>query len=161
MEGFIKLHRKIIDWEWYNDTKKFKVFLHLLLTANYEDKEWHGIKVKRGQRVISIRKFAEEVNLSVKELRGTLGALKRTHELDINGHTTYTLVTIVNYEKYQLNENEKGTQRAQIWAQKGHTNGQLLKNKEDKNKEIYKEINRQKMYLVDDRKKDLDNVYEN
>lgn len=157
MEGFIKLHRKILDWEWYDDTNVKIVFLHLLLTANYEDKDWHGINIKRGQRIISLNGLAEETRLSLKQVRLALDKLNRTNEVITKGHSTYTLVTIVNYEKYQINEAEKGKQRASDRANEG----QQHKNIKNKEKEIYKEINRQKMYLVDDRKKDLDNVYEN
>lgn len=49
MSGWIKLHRKITEWEWYSDANTFRVFMHLLLTANYEDKRWRNIDVKRGQ----------------------------------------------------------------------------------------------------------------
>ena len=42
MEGWIKLHRQILDWEWYDDINVKVLFLHLLLTANYEDKKWQG-----------------------------------------------------------------------------------------------------------------------
>ena len=34
-EGFINLHRKILDWEWYDDINVFRVFTHLLLTVNW------------------------------------------------------------------------------------------------------------------------------
>lgn len=40
MDGWIKLHRKLINWEWYQDTNVKVVFLHLLLIANHEDKKW-------------------------------------------------------------------------------------------------------------------------
>ena len=33
MSGWIKLHRKITEWEWYSDANTFRVFMHLLLTA--------------------------------------------------------------------------------------------------------------------------------
>lgn len=37
--GWIKLHRKFTDWEWYHDRKVKEVFLHLLLKANYQEKK--------------------------------------------------------------------------------------------------------------------------
>ena len=42
MEGWIKVHRKLVDWEWYNDINVKVVFLHLLLTANHKEKQWKG-----------------------------------------------------------------------------------------------------------------------
>ena len=35
-DGFIKLHRKIVDWEWYDDiNRNFRFIYHLLLKANF------------------------------------------------------------------------------------------------------------------------------
>ena len=42
--GFIKIHRSLLEWEWYQDTNTKTVFIHLLLTANYKDKNWKGNK---------------------------------------------------------------------------------------------------------------------
>ena len=41
--GYIQLYRSILDWEWYHDMTTKSVFLHLLLTANYEPQKWRGM----------------------------------------------------------------------------------------------------------------------
>ena len=46
MNGWIKLHRKITEWEWYTDRNTLAVFLHLLIMANIEDKKYRGYDVK-------------------------------------------------------------------------------------------------------------------
>lgn len=38
MEGWISLYRKILNWEWYSDANTFRLFIHLLLQANHEEK---------------------------------------------------------------------------------------------------------------------------
>ena len=85
MEGWIKLHRKMINWEWYNDINVKVVFLHLLLTANHEDKKWQGIEIKRGQKITSLSHLAEETKLSVKQIRNVLNKLKSTGEITSKG----------------------------------------------------------------------------
>ena len=40
--GFVKLHRSLLKWEWYDDLNTFKLFMHLLLTVNYYDRQWRG-----------------------------------------------------------------------------------------------------------------------
>ena len=50
--GFILLHRSILRWEWYGDLNTARLFIHLLLTVNYEPQRWQGIAVERGQRVL-------------------------------------------------------------------------------------------------------------
>lgn len=34
--GFIALHRSLLKWEWYTDENTKALFIHLLLTVNYE-----------------------------------------------------------------------------------------------------------------------------
>lgn len=46
MEGYITIHRKIVDWEWYKDIPTRVLFEHLLLTANWKDKKWHRYSCK-------------------------------------------------------------------------------------------------------------------
>ena len=98
---FIKLYEKMTEWEWYDDTPTLKVFLHLLLTANWKSTRWHGIEIKRGQRVISFRGLAKETNLSEQQVRTAIAHLKSTHEITQVSTHHYTTVTIENYEKYQ------------------------------------------------------------
>lgn len=113
--GYIKLHRSILDWDWYDDPNTKIVFLHLLLTVNIADAQWHGITVKRGSRVSSFRKLAEETNLSVKQVRTAINHLKRTQEVAHLSHGEFSVFSINNYEKFQ------GV--AQQPAQEGHTKG--------------------------------------
>ena len=109
MSGWIKLHRKFLDWEWYNDANTKHVFLHLLLTANTEDKKWQGIVVKRGQVVISLRKLANTLGIGVRSLRTALRNLEATHEATQQTTHRFTLITICKYECYQSQENAADT----------------------------------------------------
>ena len=47
-QGFILLHRKLLEWEWYTDHNTKMVFIHCLLKANFEKKEWRGVVIERG-----------------------------------------------------------------------------------------------------------------
>lgn len=108
MEGWIKIHRKMIEWEWYNDINTKVVFLHLLLTANHKAQKWRGIVIERGQKLTSLSHLAKETKLSVKQVRVALNKLKTTSEVAIETTSKYTLITIEKYNDYQVNENEKG-----------------------------------------------------
>lgn len=77
-EGFINLHRKILDWEWYDDINVFRVFTHLLLTVNWTPAKWHGIEILPGQRITSREILATETGLSVRQIRTALEKLKKT-----------------------------------------------------------------------------------
>src|SRR3990167_7635558 len=49
--GYFPLWRKIVDWGWYKEGNTARVFLHLLLMANFADKHYLGHIIKRGQCV--------------------------------------------------------------------------------------------------------------
>lgn len=99
--GFISLWRSILDWEWYDDIPTTRLYIHLLLTANYEDKEWHGIIVKRGSRVSSLEVLSNETNLTIQQLRTALKHLEKTGELTRLKYAKFTVFALNNYCKYQ------------------------------------------------------------
>lgn len=89
MEGFITLHRKIMKWEWYKDVPTKVLFLHLLLNANYEEKKWRGLIIKRGQLVTSLNHLSEETGLTKQQVRTALCKLEATQEITRSvTHTT-------------------------------------------------------------------------
>ncbi len=71
MSGWIKLHRKFLDWEWFNKSESVHLFLYMLLKANHKDGKWQGIDVKRGQFISSLGNISNATGLSI-QLRTTI-----------------------------------------------------------------------------------------
>lgn len=139
--GWIKLHRKIIDWEWFTCSATFHLFVYLLIKANTEDKRWKGMIIKRGQHVTSVATICEETGLTTRQVRTSLERLKATNEVTSKTTNRFTLITICKYESYQLTEgNERQTERQakRQTRDKQETNKRQqlknIRNKEDKNK---------------------------
>lgn len=105
MEGWIKIHRGLLDWEWYSDTNCVRLALHLLLKANFQTRRWRGITVGRGQLVTSRAALARETGLSEREVRTAVSKLERSDFLTCRATSSYTVVTICNYERYQSSDN--------------------------------------------------------
>ncbi len=101
MRGWIKLHRKMTEWEWYKDVNTFKLFIHCLLIANRECKKWQGMEIKRGQFVRSVAHLSEECGLSVSEVRTAIKHLELTNELARSKNGKYVVFTVLSYDKYQ------------------------------------------------------------
>ena len=104
MNGWIKLHRKITEWEWYTDRNTLAVFLHLLIMANIEDKKYRGYDVKRGECIIGRHRLAEDLNMSEQNVRTAINHLLLTNEITIKTTNQFTIVTICNYNSYQVVE---------------------------------------------------------
>lgn len=107
MEGWIKIHRGLLDWEWYSDTNCVRLALHLLLKANFQTRRWRGITVGRGQLVTSRAALARETGLSEREVRTAVSKLERSDFLTCRATSSYTVVTICNYERYQSSDNSE------------------------------------------------------
>jgi hypothetical protein len=107
MIGFIKLNRQILNWEWYDDIPIRLTFFHLLLKANWEDKNWKGIEIKRGQILTGSIETPKEIGITRPQFRRAIKLLKRTNEITTKATNKNTLVTIVNYDKFQDSEKEK------------------------------------------------------
>ena len=140
VKGFVKIDRKITKWRWYKDTSTFKIFLHLILTANYEDREFEDIVIKRGQRVASIRSLAAESGLTEKNVRTAIKHLKATGEVASLPTPKYTVFTVVNYEKYQIVANKV--------ANEGRTGGEQVANEGQQCKKDIIKIKKDKEYTV-------------
>ena len=105
-QGWIKLHRQILEWEWYSDNNCFRLFLHLLLKANHKEKRFKGIELKVGSIVTSRDLLARETGLSSQQIRTALTKLISTNEITSKTSSQGTIIQIVSYEKYQVPTNE-------------------------------------------------------
>ena len=96
-KGFVKFDRKITSWRWYCDANTARLFFHLVITANYKDRYFEDVVVKRGQRIVTISGLAKELNLSERNIRTALNHLKTTGEVTNRSTSKYTVITINNY----------------------------------------------------------------
>lgn len=134
MEGWIKIHRQILNWEWYKDINVKILFIHLLLTANHQEKNWKGQLVKRGQKLTSLQHLANETGLTLQQTRTALIKLKSTGEIAYTTTNKYTLVTIAKYNDYQFTDENITSKITNNQTNEQQTNNkQITTNKNDKN----------------------------
>ncbi len=98
---YIKLYRKLINWEWYQDINTKTLFLHLLLKANWKEGSWQGINYKRGQLIASINTLAAETGLTFEQVRTSIKHLKSTGEITYEKLPKGGLFTVVEYNRFQ------------------------------------------------------------
>lgn len=100
-DRWIKTYEKLLKWEWYGDPLMVATLIHLLLKANWKDKKWRGVDVKRGQLITSRTRLAEEIGLTERQLRTCLERMQETGEIACETTNRYTIITICNYDIYQ------------------------------------------------------------
>ena len=137
--GYIKLHRNIREWGWYDDPNTLALWIHLLVEANWKDGEWHGETVRRGQMITSVAKLAASTNLSIKQVRICLERLENGGEIVKEGANKWTKITVCKYEVYQCEDESEGQTNGEQTANKGQTNGKQRATIEEGKKEITEE----------------------
>lgn len=134
MGGWIKIHRKFLDWEWFNKSEAVHLFMYLVLKANHKDGQWQGTDIKKGQFITSFGKISADTGISLQTIRTLLKKFEKSNEINIQTTNKYTVVTICKYELYQK-ENE--TINEQLTNEQQTTNKQLTTNKNDKNEKKF------------------------
>lgn len=138
MPSYIKLDRKILEWEWYGDINTSRLFIHMLLKANWKDGKFQGQAVPRGSFISSLQILASETDLSVRQVRTAINKLKTTNELTSKSSSKYTLFTIKNYCHYQAND----TQNDKPVTSERQTSDKRATTIEEGKKEIKEELNK-------------------
>lgn len=134
--GFVIIHRKIIDWEWYKNANTRAVFLHLIFTCNHEERKFMGEIIKPGERVASYATLAKELGLSTQNVRTAINHLKSTNELTSRTNHQYTVFTVVNYTMYQAKQQTKQhttNKRLTNDQQTTNNNGTIINNNKQRN----------------------------
>lgn len=149
--GWVKLHDRFLDWEWFDRPEMVKIFIYFLLRANYEDVEWHGIIVHRGQFVTTLPQIESDTGLSTKIIRKCIERLIETREIEQKTTNKNRVITICKYDYYQGCPDEKGQPKGSQRADKGQTKGRPYITEEQNNRQ--KENNKTKVLL---QKKDDD-----
>ena len=131
-QGWIKIHRQLLSWEWYDDPNTFRLFMHLLLKANHKDKRYRGKVVKAGSLLTGRELLSSETGLSIQQIRTSISRLKSTNEITIKTSKQGSVIQVVKYSKYQIVTN-KVTNSQPTANQQLTTNKNVKNEKNEKN----------------------------
>lgn len=118
---YIKLSRKILEWEWWDDINTCRLFIYCLLKANWKDGRFKGMVIPKGSFVSSIPKMSDETSLTIREIRTAISHLKSTGEVTCKSYAKYTVFTVKNYCEYQQSDLQNDRQA----TDKRHSNDML------------------------------------
>lgn len=130
--GYMKLFRKISEWEWYDDPVTFKVFLHFLLTARWQDGSWHGIEIKRGEVLESLPSIAQKNGLTVRNVRTAIQHLIDTNSVTIRKVGRCHIYKVSEYEKYQVRQDSRQDSDVEVTGNRQDSDREVTAHKERK-----------------------------
>lgn len=124
MDGWIRLHRELLDHWIYKDSEYLKVWIEMLIRARYWDEpatELIGdqlVKIERGEFIFGRPKWSKRLGISEQRLRTLLTKLIKDGMIEpVQNFPRFTLYRIQNYEKFnqQTNQhiNQQGSQQQQ------------------------------------------------
>ena len=137
MEGWIKIHRKFLDWQWFKKPEAVQLFIYMLLKANHKDGNWQGHEIKKGQFITSAQTISNDTKLSLQVVRTLLKKFELTNEIIVKSTNKFTMLTICKYECYQ---DESNATNKQLTNKQQTTNKQLTTNNNDKKEKNEKEV---------------------
>jgi hypothetical protein len=144
--GFITIHRKIMDTSFYWDSYAVHMAVHLLLSANHEDREvsfnGQSVMVPRGSLITGRYTLAEDTGMPPSTVRNKLELLRKVGFLDIKPNNRFSLISICKYSDYQDKKKQFGHLTGQHEDNTRTTRGhkQQCNNVTMKQKDIYGEF---------------------
>ena len=142
MEGWIKLHRKLLNSNMFKtlNSKQKTIFLTVLLLANHQENEWEWegkvYKCGAGEFITSLASLAKFCgnDIKVQSVRTALLKLEKWHFLTNKSTKTGRLISIVNWDKYQHEEEGTNNQpNKELTKHQQRANKELTTNKNVKN----------------------------
>lgn len=141
-KGWVKLHRKLLDNPVMGDPDYLAVWVHLLLTACHKETSfiWNGKKktLKPGQLLTGRKALSKATGVQQSKIYRALSYLESEQQIEQLKTNKYTIISILNWDKYQ-HEEQKREQQVSNKRATGEQQMSTYKNdKKEKNiKNIY------------------------
>lgn len=154
MEGWISLHRKMLDNPIVSkDSDYLAVWIYLLLNATHTEYtslfKGNTYILQPGQLITGRKSIAKKLNINETKVQRILKCYENEHQIEQQTSSQNRLITILNWNKYQHPEhrieqrvnNERTTSEQRV-----NTNNNVITNNDNN---IY-------LYLFNKYKKDID-----
>ena len=108
-KGHIIVKRTIQEWGWYHNPKTLAFMIHLVVEANFQDCEWEGTIIKRGELVTTLLELSKDVGITLQETRTIMKRLGGCGEVRARRVGKRSIITVCNYDSYQDTQHDCNT----------------------------------------------------
>lgn len=112
--GYIKLSRKLLDNPIFKKPAYLAVWIYLLLNAQHKETFfiWNNKKqtLKKGQLLTGLKTISKKTGVAQGTVYRILKYLENEKQIEQQKTTKFTVITIVNWDRYQGNGNQNEKQ---------------------------------------------------
>lgn len=134
MEGWIKLHRSLITWDYWDDHNTTRLLTYLLLSVNHQTKNWKGMEIQAGTIVTSFEKLSIATGLSVQQIRRSLTCLENDKQITRKSTNKHQTISLVKWKELQVIESKPTSKKNKTEHQ---NNSETTTTKEGKKERIF------------------------
>jgi hypothetical protein len=136
--GYVKLWRKSCESAIWKNHDLFRFWIWCLMKASHkkitEHINFQNIELEPGQFIFGRIKSSQECGLSQQTVRTCLKSLRCSQNLTIKSTNKYSIITIINWDIYQVSDPETNQQsNRSVTSKQPASNQQVTTNKNDKN----------------------------
>lgn len=128
MEGWICLHRRLLESPIFSSEKGLKIWMWCLLKASHKKKDMYlgqqKICLQPGEFVFGRDSASNELQMSASTIRNWMVQLKKDSYVDIKTTNKYSVVTILNWNEYQEKDSRKDSRKT-AEKQQNNTNNNV------------------------------------
>lgn len=117
MEGWIKLHRGLLDSQIFASEKGLKIWVWILLKANHKER-FVPIKIGRGESILNVKRGSfifgrfsaeEELCIDGSTIYKWIKKMEELGMIELESNSHYTILTVCKFNEYNDLETEKVT----------------------------------------------------
>ena len=117
--GYVKLSRRLLSNPIFKKPAYLSVWLYLLLNAQHEESSfiWNNKKqiLGVGQLLTGIKVIAKKTGIAQSSVYRILKYLENEKQIEQQKTTKFTVITVLNWGKYQGCEKQNGKQMENRW----------------------------------------------
>lgn len=100
-QGFIVLHRRLLEWKYAQFPYAVALWVYLILKANWKPSYFLGVEIPRGSLATSLHNLADATGMEVHTVRKWLKRFEEEGQITRKSTNRFTIINITNYAAFQ------------------------------------------------------------